>query len=289
MSSSPIGIESVSSDASLLEHFRRLYARRETVLYLATRNLKAGHRDKVLGHLWSLLDPLLFMLVYFLVFGVLFGIVRGGGGGRSFEFMLYILVGILVFRFVYGTSSQSANAIRSNRGLIQEINFPKAVFPISVVFSRLYDYMWGMIVFVAILLVGGGKPTLYYLWLPVLILLMVLFTSGMAMILSCVGAFFADTPNVLAVTMRLFFYGSPIFYFVRDCGQNEAQLKNETVRFFYMLNPLACFIECSRDAVLWGTTPELRYLIYVAVVSVVVALVGFAVFTRVEGRFAKYI
>jgi ABC-type polysaccharide/polyol phosphate export permease len=289
MAADPVQFAPVASDAGLLERFRQLYARRETIIYLATRHLKAGHRDKVLGHLWNLLDPLMFMLVYFFVFGVLFGLIRGSGSGRSFDFMLYILVGILVFRFVFGTASQSANAIRSNRGLIQEINFPKAIFPIAAVFARLYDFMWGMVVLVVIMLLGGYWPTVHFLWLFLLVTLMILFTVGASLIMSCLGAFFADMPNVMAVAWRLVFYTSPVFYYVRDCGPHKAMLKNATVKFFYMLNPLACFIECSRDAVLWGQVPELKYLIYVAVVSLVVGVVGFAIFTRAEGRFAKYI
>ena len=93
----------------------KLYARRETVWYLVGSNLKAGQRDKVLGHLWNLLDPALFMLVYFFVFGVLFGAM---GGGRSGEFMLYILIGVLSWRFLASAVGEAANCIRGNRGLI---------------------------------------------------------------------------------------------------------------------------------------------------------------------------
>jgi ABC-type polysaccharide/polyol phosphate export permease len=57
----------------------------------------------------------------------------------------------------------------------------------------------------------------------------------------------------------------------------------------YMMNPFACFFECFRDVMLWGQPPQLDLLLYVAAVSIVVFIAGFALFTRGEGRFAKYV
>ncbi|MFQ5805054.1 MAG: ABC transporter permease [Phycisphaerae bacterium] len=288
MSSAATEVASSSNRPGLPERFRRLYARRETIRYLTSANLKAGHRDKVLGHLWNILDPLMFMLVYYFVFGVLFKLAERG---RSLEFMLYILVGVLTFQFINSTIAQAALCIRGNRGLIHEISFPKAVFPVSVTLARLYDFLWGLIVLVAFLLVAGIWPSVHYLWIPPLVALTLLFTLGMALVIAYLGAFFADTTNVVNVAMRLLFYCSPIFYFVRQKpGVREVLLADhETARVVYMLNPIACFLECYRDALLWKEMPELRLLLYVAALSVVVCVVGFAIFTRGEGKFAKYV
>ncbi|MFQ5429231.1 MAG: ABC transporter permease, partial [Phycisphaerae bacterium] len=130
---------------SLAERFRRLYARRETVRFLVHSNLKADHRDKFLGRVWSLLDPLLFMLVYLVVFGFLFGQARRGPAGTT-EFIIYLLCGVMSWRFFEGAVSQAAGCIRTHRGLIHEISFPKAVFPVSVCLSRLSDFLWGLLV-----------------------------------------------------------------------------------------------------------------------------------------------
>jgi ABC-type polysaccharide/polyol phosphate export permease len=299
MSTVPAPIASSANVLGLTEQLRRLYARRETIRYLTTSNLKAGHRDKVLGHLWNLLDPMMFMLVYYFVFGVLFNLA---GGGRSVEFMLYILVGVLTFQFINATINQASTCIRGNRGLIHEIAFPKAVFPVSVALARLYDFVWGLVVLVAFLLAGGIWPTVHYLWVPLLIALAMLFTIGVTFIIAYLGAFFADTTNVVNVAMRLLFYCSPIFYFVRtekhivvhpgfseEVVANQALISNELARFVYMLNPLAAFYECFRDALLWGRAPDPSQLHYLAVVSVVACLIGFAIFCRGEGKFAKYV
>ena len=290
MASSAVEYSSQVGPLGLWEHFRRLWARRETVRFLTSSQLKAGHRDKVLGHLWNLLDPLMFTMVYYFVFGVLFNLA---GRGRSVEFMLYIIIGVITWRFIQGTISQSANCIRGNRGLIHEINFPKTVIPVSATLSRFYDLIWGTVVIIGFLLASGTSPTIHLLWLPLLAALTVLFTMGVAFLVSCVGAFFADTVNTVDVVMRLMFYCSPIFYYVRPVPNNpEAQVflqDHATGHFLYMLNPVAGILESARDALLWGRAPEREMLLYLAAVSIAVWVTGFAIFTKNEGKFAKYI
>lgn len=277
---------------SLPERLRSVWARRETIRYLTASNLKAGHRDKVLGHLWNVLDPLLFMLVYYFVFGVLFNLA-GGGGGRSVMFMLYILIAVLTWRFIESAIAQAALCIRGNRGLIHEINFPKAIFPISVVLSRAYDFLWGLGVIFVFLLVAQVWPTVQVLWLPLLLVLTLMFMLGAAFLVAYLGAFYADTPNVISVLLRLLFYTSPIFYFVRPKPgippENVFLRNHPDVLAVYLMNPIACFFECYRDVLLWGDVPDQRLLIHAALTSLLLCVVGFAVFSRGEGKFAKYI
>ncbi len=268
-----------------LAHLQRLLGRRDTVRYLVTSQLKAGHRDKALGHLWNLLDPLLYMLVYFFVFGVLFG---QSGRGRNADFMLYIISGVLIWRFFDATVSQCVTCVRGNRGLIQEINFPKSVFPVSVCLARLYDLAWGLIVMMAVLLVIGHWPDFHILWLPFLIAILFAFALGLGFIAAYLGAFFADTQNVMTVGLRLWFYGSPIFYYVS--GEHAlGPLQKPHIRAIYMSNPMACLLESVRDVVLRAQPPNLEYTVYAASIAIAMLVTGFCVFSRGEGKFAKYV
>jgi ABC-type polysaccharide/polyol phosphate export permease len=265
-----------------LRLFHDLWSRRETVWYLVVSNLKAGHRDKVLGHLWNLLDPLMFVGVYFVVFGLIFG---QGGAGRNTEFTLYLALGVLAFRFVDGTLAQSTLCIRGNRGLIHEINFPKAIFPVSICLSRFYDLLWAMLVLIPILLLTGHIPTIHILWTVPLLAIQLVLVCGMALVTAHWGAFFADMHNVVNVATRLLMYISPTFYYVRG----PKALISQKYLGIYMLNPLACLFESYRDAMIWGRMPEPRMMLYAGAVSLMTLIVGSAVFSSGEGKFAKYI
>ncbi len=271
----------------LLQRLAALYVRRETIRFLVHSNLKAGHRDKFLGRVWSLLDPLLFMLVYLVVFGLFFGQARSGDQTQIADFIIYLLCGVLSWRFFEGSVSAATGCIRANRGLIHEINFPKAVFPVSLCLSRLSDFLWGLVVlFGAALILARDHLSLQLLWFPGLVLLQVCFTLGLAFFVAFLGAFFADTANVVGVVLRLWFYLSPVFYKVSPA---EGGIIDERYLPWYMLNPIACFFEAYRDSLLRADMPDAGRTLYLAVVSLATLIGGFAVFSRGEGHFAKYV
>lgn len=266
---------------SLPQRLRELYARRETVLYLVSSNLKAGHRNKVLGNLWNLLDPLLSLAVYYLIFGVLFRQASGGAG----DYLVYLFVGVLAWRFLDGAISQAANCIRGSRGLISEISFPKAVFPLAICLSRLYDFAWGLVVLLAAILVGGRSVSLHALWVPPLVLLQLLLTTGLAYAVAYLGAFFADTANITHVVLRLGFYASPILYYIHG---EHTRIPGRILPY-YMLNPMACLLESYRSALIGHRTPEPAQVAYLLGVTLVALLLGYGLFSRGEGKFAKYV
>lgn len=266
-----------------------LFARRETIYYLTAGNLKAGHRDKALGHLWNLLDPALFMLVYYFIFGILFGQV-GAGAARTGEYMLHLFVGLVVWRFLTGAVSQSANVIRSQRALIHAINFPKSVFPVSHCLATLYDFLWGLLVVGFVLVVFGDGLKLQVLWIIPGLAILVMFGLGMGFIVAYLGTFYADTSNVLNVVMRLWFYCSPILYYVRGPHSRFAGSSHQDlIEFLFMLNPAACILALFYDPLLSGAAPEPQYLIYATVISAAIFVSGFELFTRFEGKFIKYV
>lgn len=270
----------------LVDRFRALAARRETIRYLVHSSLKANHRDKVLGKLWSLLDPLLFMLVYLVVFGISFRQVQHDNGGIS-EYIIFLLCGVLPWRFFDSSVNGAASCIRSNRGLIHEINFPKAVFPTSLVFARLADFLWGLAAMAILyVILRPGDLSLAVLMLPVLVAMQLVFTLGAAYLIAFLGAFFTDTANLVSVALRFMFYFSPIFYRV---SRDEGGIIPAEYVPYYMLNPMACFFEGYRACLLRQQLPDPTQLGYVAVLSLVVFVAGFAVFSRGEGHFAKYV
>ena len=270
-----------STQPSLLYRLRRLFARRETILYLVSSNLKAGHRNKALGNLWNLLDPLLSLGVYYLVFGVLFRQAHGGAG----DYLIYLFVGVLAWRFLEGTTAQAVGCIRGNRGLISEINFPKAVFPLAICLSRLYDFVWGLFVLLVVLLLAGRTVTVHALWFPPLVFVQLLLTIGLAYIVAYLGAFFADTANIINVILRVAFYLSPILYYVHGKGARVP----ERYLALYMLNPMACLLEGYRDALIDHRAPDPWQSLYLCGFTLATLIFGYGLFSRGEGKFAKYV
>ena len=127
--------------------------------------------------------------------------------------------------------------------------------------------------------------TIHLLWVPLIVLLQLLFTSGLVAVTAYFGAFYADATNVTALITRVWFFASPIFY----QASGEQGIIPEAYLGYYNLNPVVGFLDCYRDAILWGSSPSPQTLAYLAVVGLLSVVVGHVVFARGEGKFAKYI
>ena len=262
--------------AALAGYLRDIWKHRHVVRHFVYTNLRSGNRDKLLGNLWSLLDPLLMMLVFFVVFGVLLR-----RGVDPIEYLPFLLVGIVAWRFSQTVATGAGNSLRGARGLVHEIAFPKAAIPVSVVLARGYDFMCGLLILAVMLIILGSGFKLSILWLPLVILVHSLFNLGVALLFSVIGAFFADISNVLSFVYRLLFYLSPVFY--------EISLVPEKLQPIYMINPYSALIEAYRDVLLRGLAPDPVYFGYAAGLSLALCILGILIFNRAEGVIAKYV
>jgi len=270
---------------SPLAVLRSVLARGETIRLLTGSQLASGHRDKLLGNVWSLLDPVATLAVYYLVFGI--GFRQAAGSPR--DFVLYLFVGIVVFRFVSETVGQATGCLRSQRGLILAADFPKAVIPISICLARLYDLLWALGV-VAVVAVALGTPASIQLaWLPLLLALAVALALGLGFLVARAGLFFADLANIVAAGVRLWVLATPVFYFARDAHGREGILPPGLLDYYYGLNPMAGLLDAFREVLIWQSAPRSADLAHVAVTALALLVVGFVYFARGEGRYAKFV
>ena len=263
---------------------RSVLARHETIRILTWSQLAAGHRDKLLGNVWSLLDPLATLAVYYLVFGI--GFRQAAGSPR--DFVLFLFVGIVAWRFFSESLGQATGCLRSQRGLILAADFPKAVIPISICLARLHDLLWSLVVVAAVAWWLGTPVTAQLAWLPLILALEFALTLGLCFLVACAGLYFADMTNIVAAVLRLWVLASPIFYFARSAHGREGIVPPHLLDY-YMLNPMAGLLDAWRDVLIWQTAPHAGDLGYVALAAAASLGLGFAVFARGEGRFAKYV
>jgi ABC-type polysaccharide/polyol phosphate export permease len=191
----------------MVEQLQALWSRRDLVKYFVRSDLKIIYRNKVLGLLWALLDPLMMMLVYILLVVVIF---RRG----SPQFPVLLFAALLAWHWFVNSLSSSVRAITGNAKLIQTVYFPKAVLPLSRVLVGLINFLLGLIVLVPLLLIFEAKFTFNLLWLPLLIFMQFLFTIGAALLCAALGVYARDLENILQFGLRIWFYLSPALYFI---------------------------------------------------------------------------
>jgi ABC-2 type transport system permease protein len=257
---------------------------RELLWNLTLRELRGKYKGSVLGWAWSMLNPLATMAIYTFVFGVVLEAHPPPGDPSGLKmYGFYLLAALLPWNFFAAVTGSSMGALVANAGLVKKVWFPREVLVFATSASWLVSMAIEVGVFsVALLIVGN----MVLPWLPIVIVLMVLltlFATGLALVLSAVNVYFRDLGHLWGILSQIWFFGTPIVY---PANLVEGRISGVLLRI-YEANPMAVFARAFRAALYdlrWPTATQFGYLTVVAVVSMVF---GLWVFARLSPRFAE--
>jgi ABC-type polysaccharide/polyol phosphate export permease len=237
----------------------------DLVTMLVRRELKVKYRGSVLGYVWSMFNPLLFMIIISVVFSFLM---------RGIEnYNLYVLSGILFWNMVTLSLNMGASAIVRNGPLMMKVRVPAWIFPVVPAGVAVTNFILSIFPY-TILYAFSGRPVPDQIWLaPLLFVLTLGFLAGVAITLSVVNVFFRDVSHVMDPLLMLTFYATPVIY-----DRNAPEVP-ELGRLLLGLNPFTHFIEAFRAALFGGiyrvSPGELALLVAMTSASVVI---GFLVY-----------
>lgn len=241
---------------------------------VVSRDIKKKYYKSALGVVWTVLNPLLMMLVLTLVFSTLFK--------HSIDnFPVYYLCASLIFSFNVDATTQSLDCIVGNSSLISKMYIPKYIFCVSRVVVSFVTMLFSLVALVVVILVTGGKFSLYMLLTPILLIFVFMFSVGLSLILATYGVFFRDLKHLYGILVMAWTYMTPIFY--------PVSIVPEKLRFLWELNPLYHYITIMRDLVYIGTLPTQRSVIIATLFSVLSLITGVVIFKQSEGKLLLYI
>lgn len=251
----------------------RLIAYRELLRNLVLKDLKLKYRGSVLGFAWSLANPLVMLGVYSVAFRYILGVRREG-------FVLFLLVGMLAWTFFSSTIAMSTGTIADSGGLLKSVRFPRTVMPIATVLFNLSQYLMTFAVLLPVMLivfrVAPRLPMLAYL--PMLVLL-VLFTSGVALMVATVTAYFRDAKHLVDVALQVMFWVTPIVYDLSDVP--------DRLRLPILLAPMSPFVSAMHDMFYRQAWPDVTVWMAAVAWSVTMFVGGLTIFLSFEDRFAE--
>lgn len=257
---------------------------------LVVRDLKARYKDSILGVLWSLLNPLFMMLVYTILFTKLMP------NNTRVHYPVFILVALIPWNFLTGSLTSGTAAIMGNAHLIKKVYFPRILLPLSAVFSNLVNFLLAFLILLVFLFASGIGLTIHALWVPVILLIQIIFLMGLSMLLSALQAFYRDVMMILNVGLLAWFFLTPIFYSFENLEGAQPIMGFEAAVVMRWVNPMASIIDGYRT-VLWGSghgthysgpgPMDVAYLLRTFITAVVVFLIGYFVFNRLEHYFGE--
>jgi lipopolysaccharide transport system permease protein len=261
---------------------KELWAYRDLLTTLASRDILLRYRQTVLGVAWVLLQPLVGAGLLTFVFGSVAGLARGSGAG----YFLLTFAGQVFYVSYAGTLNKASASLVGNVGLVSKVYFPRLILPLSTVASSLLDFAVGFCLLLLLLLVFHGLPGLPLLTLPFWLLFALLLSLGWGLIAAALMVAYRDVQHILPVLMQFLNFGSPVGWALERVGQKWLPI-------YLLLNPLAVLLEGFRWALFSkdgsGFPVPVGYVAYAAIASVGVFFVGTIVFRNRERRFADVI
>ncbi|MFH0939915.1 MAG: ABC transporter permease [Planctomycetota bacterium] len=263
---------------AILQDIKALYHYREVVVNLAGADLKLRYRRSMLGYAWSMLYPLLTLAIMAVVFTKVMALqdARGAGEARIGEmrnYVLYVFSGFLPWNFLVNGFWGAGASLVNHESILRKIYLPKLIFPVSVTLARFLDFLCNLIALFIIISFIAYRPSWALTMLPIAILILLIFTTGVTLALSAINVYIRDTSHLVTVLMQLGFYLTPIIYPISIVGAYQK---------YFLLNPFTHIIRLFQVIIWQGSFPTMNEWQIAVALACGALMIGYAIFARLE-------
>jgi len=227
---------------NLKQYFSDMKSRKEFVFELSRAERAEEQLDTFFGQLWTVISPLLSAAIYYLFIFV----VQGGHQGP--EYFLHLVAGIFIFEFISTAAARGSFSVMKAGALINNTSFPRALLPLTDVLTAFRVFIPSIFIFAIFQITLGVPIQIESLQAIPALILILLFTSGLAMFASTAQVYFRDTQALLPFILRLTMFLSPVLYFPE---QAKALFDGRLLTIF---NPLFCMIQIFSGSIVRGDT-----------------------------------
>jgi ABC-type polysaccharide/polyol phosphate export permease len=279
---------------TLKEGARAVWAHREIVFTLAERDFRVQYKQATLGVLWAIVNPVATLLVLIIVFSRVKGYSTG-----STPFPLYVFVGILSWTYFATSLGQGGNALLTNKSLLSKTQFPRECFPIEIMMVNALNTVLSWIPLALLFLFYQQLPKVTTVWVPLCIVIEILFTAGVTLGTASLIVQFRDLSQVIPIVISLGIFLTPVIwpfskiptqYHVTQAhlvhGQAVGGLTVNLQVIYGFFNPIGPVINTIRQTMLVGGNPSFAPLLAAAVGSVLYFVFGYVIFKKFEVSFA---
>jgi lipopolysaccharide transport system permease protein len=272
----------------MIKAAQELIAYRELLIVLTWKNITVRYKQAYLGVIWAVLKPVLLV--------VIFSIVRSFVGIDTGEIPYAVMTFGALLPWVYfqESASEGIHSVVSNTALVKKIYFPRVIFPITSVLTKMVELGISFLVLAGLMVYYGLAPSVYVLWVPVIIAYTILASLCVSMAGAAANVYYRDVSSALPVILNLFMWLSPIIYPLdlvkQKLLENQAAGEwSQTIFTIYTVNPLVGIIDAFQKAMFYGQSPDFSVIWPGLILVLLVLPVSYMIFKRAEAWFADVI
>jgi ABC-2 type transport system permease protein len=265
---------------------RDLVHYRELLTNLVRKELRVKYKNSVLGFVWSMLNPALYLVIFYIVFTVFLP-------ANIPFFPIYLLSGLLAWNLWSSSLGGGVASLLGNANLVTKVYFPREILPLSTIGASLIHFFLQFVVLLAALaLFRYGTGWDAFLLVPFALIVELVLLVGVCLIVSVLNVYFRDVQHLLELVLLAWFWMTPIVYPIWLIQQ-----KPTWVLRLYLLNPMAHVVLAFQRGI-YGLQEEvtdlgrplgwyLRNLSIVGLLGVALVVLGWSIFRRLESRLAE--
>jgi lipopolysaccharide transport system permease protein len=153
------------------------------------------------------------------------------------------------------------------------------VFVLATMGTSGVDALLASIALAVLFVIYGVTPQVTTLWVPVLLVVLLMFTIGIGLFLASITVYLRDIRHALPLLLQVGLFITPVIYGLE-------KIPSQWRATYVFFNPVAMVIDGLRRTVLYGQAPEFQYLGIAALSSTIVLIGGFMLFKQLETGFA---
>jgi lipopolysaccharide transport system permease protein len=180
--------------------------------------------------------------------------------------------------FFASAINAAGQTFATNHNLLNKVYFPRAILPGAAVAACVVDLLVGEVFLLGMLLWRGFRPSVEWLWLPVIALVTAGLALAVGLALASLMALYRDVKHVTPFLVQLWMYATPVVY--------PVTLLSPRFRWAVDLNPMAGVVEAGR-ACLFGTPVDWTLLAMSAFSGVLIATAAALLFHHLETDLAE--
>ncbi len=256
--------DSSNKTPKLLQEIKEVFHYHYLIGQLIRRDIVTRYKRSYLGIAWSMLNPLGMMIVMTLVFSQLFSNTPG--------YPVYILSGLLAWNFYSKSTSAAMNNMVWGGSLLKRIYLPRSSFCLSSIGTEIVNLLLSLVPMVLVMAFTRFSFHWSLFYLPISILLISLFSLGMALFLSAFALLFPDVSEMYQVILTAWMYLTPIIY--------PASIFPERFTWFLKVNPLTYFVALFQIPIYEGRFPTWAEFLPTLLIAIAMMIIGWTSFSR---------
>jgi lipopolysaccharide transport system permease protein len=272
----------------MIRLIKDLFAYRELLAALAWRDIIVRYKQAFLGIAWAVFRPLMLMLIFMVVRSFV-GIDSG-----DIPYPILTFAALMPWILFQDATSDSINSVTKNSGLIRKIYFPREIFPITSMITKLIELGISFLILAGLMIYYQMMPTVHAIWVPLIILYTLLVSLVFGLAGAAMNVYYRDVATALPVVLSLLMYISPVIYPLSLVEkkllveQAAGEWSNELYTL-YTLNPLAGIIDGFQRSLLKGLPPDISAIWPGVLMTIILLPLSYRLFKRAEGYFADVI